>query len=68
MGKTGVGGRVKGNEPDRLQVNVRLDDEMIRLVDAKRIELQPELGKIPTRSEVVRIALERYLIAAKKKG
>jgi Arc/MetJ-type ribon-helix-helix transcriptional regulator len=37
-------------------------------VDAKRIELQPELGRIPSRSEVVRIALERFLKVSKKKG
>lgn len=52
---------MKKTDPDRPQVNVRLDDEMIRLVDAKRVALQQELGTIPTRSEVVRIALERYL-------
>ena len=52
---------MKKTDPDRPQVNVRLDDEMIRLVDAKRVALQQELGTIPTRSEVVRIALEKYL-------
>jgi hypothetical protein len=52
---------VKKTDSDRPQVNVRLDDEMIRLVDAKRVALQQELGTIPTRSEVVRIALEKYL-------
>lgn len=52
---------MKKTDEDRPQVNVRLDDEMIRLLDAKRVLLQRELGTIPTRSEVVRLALERYL-------
>jgi len=51
-------------EKERGQVNVRLDAELIRLLDAKRIALQLEIGTIPTRSDVVRIALEHYL----KKG
>lgn len=31
------------------------------LIDQKRIELSHELGEIPTRSEVMRFALEVYL-------
>lgn len=58
---------MKKTDPDRPQVNVRLDDEMIRLVDAKRVALQQELGTIPTRSEVVRIALEKYLKGGAKR-
>ena len=49
------------NDSERPQVNVRLDQEIIRLLDEKRIALRRELGVIPTRSEVVRIALEHYL-------
>jgi len=59
---------VKKVDADRYQVNVRVDDEMIRLLDAKRVALLPELGAIPTRSEVVRIALERFLKVPSKKG
>jgi len=45
----------------RTQINVRLDDELIMSLDKKRIELQPKLGKIPTRSDVMRYALEQFL-------
>lgn len=46
---------------DRLQINVRLTPEQVDGVDKKRIELQPRLGKIPTRSDVVRYALDLFL-------
>ena len=57
---------MKKIETDRPQVNVRLTDELVRLLDAKRVELLPELGTIPTRSDVVRIAIERFLKVAPK--
>jgi Arc/MetJ-type ribon-helix-helix transcriptional regulator len=57
---------MKKIEADRPQVNVRLTDELVRLLDAKRVELLPELGTIPTRSDVVRIAIERFLKVAPK--
>ena len=53
--------KVRPVETERPQVNVRLDPELIRLVDEKRIALQAEMGTIPTRSDVVRIALEHFL-------
>lgn len=59
---------MKKSDADRHQVNVRVDDELIRLLDAKRVELLSEMGAIPTRSDVVRIALERFLRAAQRKG
>jgi hypothetical protein len=59
---------VKKTEVDRIQINVRLDNELIGLLDEKRIEFQKELGTIPTRSDVVRIALEKYLRASTKKA
>jgi hypothetical protein len=40
---------------------VRLDAELVRLLDAKRAALQRELGTIPTRSDLVRLILEQYL-------
>lgn len=46
---------------DRLQVNVRLTPEQLTEIDKKRIELQPKYGKILTRSDVIRLALEDYL-------
>jgi Arc/MetJ-type ribon-helix-helix transcriptional regulator len=46
---------------DRLQINVRLTPEITDRLDQKRIELQPRLGRIPTRSEVMRYAIDAYL-------
>lgn len=45
----------------RNQLNVRVSDELEKLIDKKRIQLSEELGAIPSRSDVVRIALESYL-------
>lgn len=59
---------MKKKDTDRVQINVRLDDEFISLLDEKRIELKKELGTIPTRSDVVRMALERYLRVTSKKS
>ena len=52
---------------DRVQINVRISPELARLLDSKRIELQSELDKIPSRSDVVRMALEEYVGKSKKK-
>lgn len=46
---------------DRFQINVRLDQEIIHLLDDRRVALKREMGIIPTRSEVVRLALLQYL-------
>lgn len=43
------------------QINVRLSPEEIARLDQKRIDLQAELGKIPSRGEVVRMALDVFL-------
>jgi Arc/MetJ-type ribon-helix-helix transcriptional regulator len=43
------------------QINVRLSPEEIARLDQKRIDLQAELGKIPSRGEVVRMALDAFL-------
>lgn len=51
----------KPQEEDRVQVNVRISEELADQLDAKRVELQKKLGKIPTRSQVVRMALEDFL-------
>jgi len=52
---------------DRVQINVRIQPDLADRLDTKRVELKEEIGKIPSRSEVVRMALEEYL-AHKKKG
>jgi hypothetical protein len=51
----------KPQEEDRVQVNVRISEDLADQLDAKRVDLQKKLGKIPTRSQVVRMALEEFL-------
>lgn len=46
---------------DRMQVNFRLDKELAEKLDQRRVSLMSEMGRIPSRSEVFRIALEQYL-------
>lgn len=45
----------------RTQLNVRVSDTLEKAIDEKRIELRATLGTIPTRSDVLRLALEAYL-------
>ncbi len=45
----------------RNQLNIRVSDELEALIDQKRIQLASEMKVIPTRSDVVRYALEGYL-------
>lgn len=45
----------------RAQLNVRVSDLLEQAIDKKRIELSKTLGTIPSRSDVVRFALETYL-------
>lgn len=52
---------------ERVQINVRITPELARLLDTKRIELQAELDRIPSRSDVVRMALEDFLNSGSKK-
>lgn len=48
-------------ETDRIQVNFRLDKKTAELLDQRRVALMAEIGRIPTRSEVFRMALIQYL-------
>jgi|GEM_PF-1123038 metal-responsive CopG/Arc/MetJ family transcriptional regulator len=52
---------------DRLQINVRLPQELMESLDKRRMELHGTMGKIPSRSDVVRLALEAYLLPAAEK-
>lgn len=45
----------------RNQLNIRVSDELEALIDKKRIELASTMNAIPSRSDVVRYALETYL-------
>lgn len=57
--------KAASNATERIQVNVRVDGDLIRLLDEKRIELLSKMGSIPSRSDVVRMALENFLIGMK---
>lgn len=46
---------------NRVQINVRIEPDLAERLDTKRIELKEKFGKIPTRSEIVRLALDEYL-------
>lgn len=46
---------------ERSQLNLRISDQLAKLIDAKRIELSAKMGNIPSRSDVLRFALEQYL-------
>lgn len=48
-------------KPSRSQLNVRVSEQVEKLIDKKRIELSKTMGVIPTRSEVLRLALGSYL-------
>jgi len=45
----------------RTQLNLRISDELGQAIDEKRIALRAQFGSIPTRSDVLRLALEAYL-------
>jgi metal-responsive CopG/Arc/MetJ family transcriptional regulator len=49
------------------QVNIRLDDETIAALDACRAEQRNPQGNIPTRSDIVREAIDEYLIKRDRK-
>lgn len=45
---------------ERNQINLRMSETLRRLIDGKRIELSTTLGTIPSRSDILRFALEMY--------
>jgi Arc/MetJ-type ribon-helix-helix transcriptional regulator len=45
----------------RTQLNVRVSETLEKAIDEKRIALRAKLGTIPSRSDVLRFALEAYL-------
>ncbi len=48
------------------QLAVRVDESFLAAIDQKRIELSRGMGSIPSRSDIVRIALEQFLQMAGK--
>ncbi len=45
----------------RAQLNVRVSEQLEKAIDEKRIELRAMMGTIPSRSDVLRLALEAFL-------
>ncbi len=53
---------MKAAMPGQKQLAVRVDDETLKAIDRKRMELAEQGGGgIPSRSDVVRMALDQYL-------
>ena len=52
----------KSSSAGQRQIAIRLDDQTFIKIDNKRVQLSEELGNIPSRSEVVRLALDAYLL------
>ena len=46
---------------ERSQLNLRISEQLAKLIDSKRIELSVTMGSIPSRSDILRFALEKYL-------
>jgi len=46
---------------ERNQINMRMSDTLRKLIDAKHIELSGSMDSIPSRTDVLRFALELYL-------
>ncbi|MDO8905639.1 hypothetical protein [Hydrogenophaga sp.] len=46
---------------ERSQLNLRMSEQLGKLIDAKRIELSQTMGVIPSRSDILRFALSQYL-------
>lgn len=55
-------------ESKRDQINLRLDADLMARLDEKRVALRKVMAKIPSRSEVVRLAIEEYLKAKQTQG
>ena len=45
----------------KTQLNVRVSEALEEAIDEKRVQLRESLGVIPSRSDVLRFALEAYL-------
>ena len=54
-------GTIRAGAMSRTQLNLRISDDLVKAIDEKRITLRESFGAIPTRSDVLRLALEAYL-------
>jgi len=53
--------RHRARPVERSQLNLRISEQLAKLIDDKRIELTASMGFIPSRSDILRFALEAYL-------
>ena len=52
---------MRSTSMSRTQLNLRVSEDLEKAIDEKRIALRASFGAIPTRSDVLRLALEAYL-------
>lgn len=52
---------MRSTSMSRTQLNLRVSEDLEKAIDEKRIALRASFGSIPTRSDVLRLALEAYL-------
>jgi hypothetical protein len=46
---------------ESMQINMRMNKELAARIDKKRIELANELQRIPSRTDVIKMALDLFL-------
>jgi hypothetical protein len=51
---------------ESMQINMRMSKELAARIDKKRIELSGELQRIPSRTEVIKMALKLFLEGSPK--
>ena len=52
---------------DRVQVNVRITDQLAAQIDQKRVEIHKQEGRVPSRSDVVRMSIEACVATKQSK-
>jgi len=50
-----------GSKPQQRQVNIRVDDDMLERIDEVRAGLRRRFSNIPSRSDIIRMAIEGFL-------
>lgn len=51
---------------ESMQINMRMNKELAARIDQKRIDLAGGLQRIPSRTEVIKMALELFLEGSQK--
>lgn len=52
---------MKNSGPQQRQINIRLDDATLERIDTCRTAMRQSFLNIPTRSDVVRMAIKEFL-------